>query len=101
MLSCTAIGMRVDAECNASTVSILCPGFVSVPGALACLRLLLQSLCDFFPPSGTQLDLSDWAFLSAGKGVLRYSVPKYFSLINVGSGFHCLRSVSFSVQGTC
>jgi hypothetical protein len=35
------------------------------------------SLCDFFPPSGTLLDLSDWAFfLSAGKGVLRYSVPK-------------------------
>ena len=29
-----------------------------MPGALACLRLVLQSLCDFFPPSGTLLDLS-------------------------------------------
>jgi hypothetical protein len=44
---------------------------MSVPGALACLRLVLESLCDFFPPSNTLLDLSDWAFLSAGKGVLR------------------------------
>ena len=35
---------------------------MSVPGALACLRLLLQSLCDFFTPSSTLLDLSDWAF---------------------------------------
>ena len=35
---------------------------MSVPGALACLRLVLQSLCDFIPPSGTLLDLSDWAF---------------------------------------
>ena len=35
---------------------------MSVPGALACLRLVLKSLCDFFPPSGTLLDLSDWAF---------------------------------------
>jgi len=32
---------------------------VSVPGALACLRLVLQSYCDFFPPSDTLLDLSD------------------------------------------
>jgi len=24
---------------------------MAVPGALACLRLVLQSLCDFFPPS--------------------------------------------------
>jgi len=31
---------------------------MSVPGALACLRLVLQSLCDFFPPI-TLLDLSD------------------------------------------
>jgi hypothetical protein len=29
-----------------------------VPGALACLRLVLQSLCDFFPPFGTLLDLT-------------------------------------------
>jgi hypothetical protein len=35
---------------------------MSVPGALACLRLVLQSLCDFFLPFGTLLDLSDWAF---------------------------------------
>jgi hypothetical protein len=35
---------------------------MSVPGSLACLRLILQSLCDFFPPSGTLLDLSDWGF---------------------------------------
>jgi len=35
---------------------------MSVPGALAYLRLVLQSLCDFFPPSGILLDLSDWAF---------------------------------------
>jgi len=36
---------------------------MSVPGAFACLRLVLQSLCDFFPLSaGTLLDLSDWAF---------------------------------------
>ena len=34
---------------------------MSVPGALACLRLVLQSLCDLFPPSGTLLDPSDWA----------------------------------------
>jgi hypothetical protein len=39
--------------------------------------IVLQSLCDFFHPSGTLLDLSDWAFLSAGKGALRYSVPKW------------------------
>ena len=50
----------------------------SVSGALACLRLVLQSLCDFFPPSGTLLDLSG-PFLSAGKGVLRYSVPKWLT----------------------
>jgi hypothetical protein len=31
-------------------------------GALACLRLVLQSLRDLFPPSGTLLNLSDWAF---------------------------------------
>ena len=32
-----------------------------------------------------------------GGGALRYSVPKWLlSLINVGSGFHCLRSSSFS-----
>jgi len=49
-----------------------------VSGALACLRLVLQSLCDFFPPSGTLLDLSG-PFLSAGKGVLRYSVPKWLT----------------------
>jgi hypothetical protein len=69
---------------------------MSVPGALACLRLVLQSLCDFF-----HLLLLCWTsltgpFLSAGKGVLWYLVPKwYFSLINVESGFHCLRSFSF------
>jgi len=34
---------------------------VSAPGALACLRLELQSLCDFFSQSGTLLDFSDWA----------------------------------------
>jgi hypothetical protein len=28
---------------------------MSVPGALACLRLVLQSLCDFFTPSVTLL----------------------------------------------
>ena len=50
---------------------------MSVPGALACLRLVLQSLCDFFPPSGTLLDSLTGPFLSAGKGVLRYSVPKW------------------------
>ena len=50
----------------------------SVPCALACLRLVLQSLCDIFPPSGTLLDLSG-LFLSAGKGVLRYSVPKWLT----------------------
>jgi len=63
----------------------------------ACLRLVLQSLCGFFPPSGTQLDLSDWAFPFRGGGVLRYSVPKWltFPKLNVGSGFHCLRSFSF------
>jgi len=62
----------------------------------ACLRLVLQSLCDFFPPSGTLLDLSG-PFLSAGKGVLRYSVTKCltFPWLHVGSGFHCLRSFSF------
>ena len=31
---------------------------MSVPDALSCLRLVLQSLCGFFPPSGTLLDLS-------------------------------------------
>ena len=35
---------------------------MSMPNALACLRLVLQSLCDFFPPFGTLLDLLDWAF---------------------------------------
>jgi hypothetical protein len=40
---------------------------VSVPGALACLRLVLQSFCDFFPPSGTLLDSLTGPFLSAGK----------------------------------
>jgi len=40
---------------------------MSVPGALACLRLVLQSLCYFFPPPGT----------------------------HVGSVFHCLHSFSF------
>ena len=50
-----------------------------MPCALACLRLVLQSLCDFFPPSDTLLDISDWAFLSAVKGVLRYSVPKWLT----------------------
>ena len=62
------------------------------------MRLVLQSLCDFFPPSGTLLDLSG-PFLSAGKGVFRYSVPKWltFPLLHVGSGFHCLRSFSFMI----
>ena len=35
---------------------------ISVPGAFACLSLVLQSLCDFFSPSSTIMDLSDWAF---------------------------------------
>jgi hypothetical protein len=67
-----------------------------MPGALAFLRLVLQSLCDFFPPSGTLLDLSDWAFLSAGKRVFKVLGTKvaFFSLINVGSGFHCRHSIS-------
>ena len=36
-----------------------------------------------------------WPCLSAAKGVLRYSVPKwqFVSLINVGNGCHCLRRV--------
>ena len=34
-----------------------------MPGALACLRPILQSLYDFFSASaGTLLDPSDWAF---------------------------------------
>ena len=52
---------------------------VYVPVAFACLSMVLQSLCDFISPSGTLLDLSDWAFLSSGKGVLRYSVPKWLT----------------------
>ena len=52
---------------------------MSVPGALACLRLVLQSLCDFFPPSGTLLTSLAGPFLSAGKGVLRYLVPMWLT----------------------
>jgi hypothetical protein len=52
---------------------------MSVPGALACLRLVLQSLCDFFPPSGICWTSLTGPFLSAGKGVLRYSVPKWLT----------------------
>ena len=33
-----------------------------MPGALACLRLELQCLCDFFSPSVSLMDLSDWVF---------------------------------------
>ena len=51
---------------------------MSMPGALACLRLVLQSLCDFIPPFGTLLDLSG-PYLSAGKGVLQYSVPNWLT----------------------
>jgi len=42
------------------------------------LRCLRKSLYDFFPPSGTLLDLSG-PFLSPVKGVLRYSVPKWLT----------------------
>ena len=40
---------------------------MSVPGALSCLRLVLQSLCDFFPPSGTLDKSLTGPVLSAGK----------------------------------
>ena len=52
----------------------------SVSGALACLRLVLQSLCDFFPPSGTLLDLSDWAFSVCRSFTVLGTKVAYFSL---------------------
>ena len=60
---------------------------VLVSGAFACLSLVLQSLCDFFSPYSTSVlllvlllvYLFDWAFEAAGKGILRYSVPKWLS----------------------
>jgi len=51
-----------------------------VSGALACLRLVLQSLCDFFPPSGTLLDLSDWAFSVCRSFTVLGTKVAYFSL---------------------
>jgi len=70
---------------------------VSVPGSLACLSLVLQSLCDLFPPSGTLLDFSDWAFFVCWLRIFTVLGTKvtFFSLINVGRGFHCLRSLFF------
>ena len=50
-----------------------------MPDALACLRLVLQSLCDFFSHSVLCWTSLTGPFLSAGKGVLRYSVPNFES----------------------
>jgi hypothetical protein len=46
----------------------------------------IPTFCWFTPP--------DTASLSAGKGVLRYSVPKWLSFpwLNTGNGYTCLRS---------
>ena len=58
--------MRLGSFCGLAVAEMgghpcrpLASSAMSVPGALACLRLVLQSLCDFFPPSSTLLDLSD------------------------------------------
>jgi hypothetical protein len=44
----------------------------------------------------------EFSFPFRGGGALRYSVPKWLLfLINVGSGFHCLRSSSFLFYRCC
>ena len=67
-----------------------------MPGALACLRLVLQSICDSFSPSNALLDLSDWAFfgllVKEFYGTLYQS--GFFLLNERGSDFHCQRSFS-------
>ena len=59
-----------------------------MPGALACLRLELLSLCDFLSPcAGTLLDLSDWAsFVCRLRSftVLHKKVAFFSNPINVG-----------------
>ena len=47
--------------------------------ALACLRLVLQSLCAFFSPSGTLLDLSTGPFFLLAKEYYGDLVPKWLS----------------------
>jgi hypothetical protein len=59
--------------------SLVTPPAVSVPGTLAYLNLLLQSICNFFTPFGTLLTPTclTGPFLSAGKGFLQHLVPKW------------------------
>jgi len=41
----------------------------------------------------------DFSFPFRGGGALRYSIPKWLLFVNnMGSGFHCLRSVFFILQ---